>query len=77
MGWRLMVKQQKHGKVFAVNFQFNFRAKTKRPVFCHPGKWHPGRFKFKEKFEQQHLTLNIQILQEPGICKTFFLYLLE
>ena len=29
-----MVKQQKYGKIFAVNFQFNFCGKTKGPVFA-------------------------------------------
>ena len=34
---RVVAKQQKYVKVFTGNFQFNFRAPSKKPLFCHPG----------------------------------------
>ena len=36
LGWRVVVKQQKHVKIFTGNFQFNFCAAKKKPIFCHP-----------------------------------------
>ena len=32
----MVVKHKKRVKVFTGNFQFNFRAPTKKTVFCHP-----------------------------------------
>ena len=34
--WRVVNKQQKRVKVFTINFQVNFRAPTKKWLFCHP-----------------------------------------
>ena len=76
MGLRVMIKHKKRIKVFIGNFQFNFRAPTKKPVFGHPvsrshlSQLYPLINKAKKKPNQVSYLVSIHLIF-PFFCSMY------